>query len=204
MMEWSAARREYYRELEPERRRQLLEKLLSSEPDDGADEYRARLFQTRYVDEKNKGQYVDRYLFQCVNFIQLYKSAAVFKRSTLKELKETIDQLLFNEAALYHEAGENALYWEIRNAAGRYFKSCDSPSYGRSLFGLLTSGSVNRTERMCRDAWEMTEGLTAKYGMQDQLRIWNRAVRDSLFACTPGAEAAWEAFSANGKKKKGS
>ncbi|MBO7711732.1 MAG: hypothetical protein J6S83_14780 [Lachnospiraceae bacterium] len=191
MYEQSARWNEYYRELEPEARRRLFDELTMTQPDDGANEYRMALFQARYVDGKTPGKYVDRFLFQCVNFGQVFKSARLFRKSARKEVERTLDGMLFDGAAALGEAGERALYWELRNAAARYFRTCQSPDYGRSLFGLLKSGDVNRQERMCRDAREMSVDLSERLGMEKELRIWNEAVRDSYFACEPGAERLW-------------
>ena len=201
MYEQSSGWNEYYRELDPSARRALLDRMQMSEPDDGANEYRIRLFQTRYVDEKKTENWVDRFLFQCVNFIQLYKSMGPFRKSARKELKKALGEMLFEDAGLYGEAGEKALYWEIRNASARYFKTCESSGYGRSLFGLLSSGEVNRMERMCRDTWEMTEGLEDKYEMAGDMKIWSRAVKDSFFASGAGAEAAYYRYLQKSKKE---
>jgi len=192
MYEQSARWNEYYRELEPERRRKLFDELTMTEPDDGANEYRLALFKARYEDEKTPGRYVDRFLFQCVNFGQVYKSARIFRKGAKREIEKTVREvMLFDGAPAYGEAGERALYWELRNAAARYFKTCTSPEYGRALFGLLKSGDVNRKERMCRDAREMSADLSERLGLARELRIWNEAVRDSWFAYEPDAEKLW-------------
>ena len=191
MYEQSARWNEYYRELEPERRRAMFDELTMTQPDDGANEYRLALFEARYVDEKNPGRYVDRFLFQCVNFGQVFKSARLFKKSARREIEKTTREMLFDGAAACGEAGERALYWELRNAAARYFKTCTSPDYSRSLFGLLKSGDVNRKERMCRDAREMSVLLSERLELSQELRIWNEAVRDAYFASEPGAERLW-------------
>ena len=191
MYEQSARWNEYYRELEPEARKKLFDELTMTQPDDGANEYRFALFQARYVDEKTPGKYVDRFLFQCVNFAQVFKSARLFRKSARREVERILDGMLCNEAAVLGEAGERALYWELRNTAARYFRTCQSPDYGRSLFGLLKSGDVNLHERMCRDAREMSVDLSERLGMEKELRIWNEAVRDSFFASEPNAEKIW-------------
>ena len=50
MFEQTAGWSEYYRELEPKRRRVLLERLCAEEPDDGANAYRRILFEARHTD----------------------------------------------------------------------------------------------------------------------------------------------------------
>ena len=192
MYEQSSRWNTYYTELEPERRLRLFEELCMTEPDDGANEYRRLLFSRRYEEPKTPGTYVDRFLFQCVNMVQIYKSARFFRGSARREVQQTWEDFLFNLAGDFGEPGEKALYWEIRNAAARYFKTCQSDSYGRSLFGFLRSGDTNRLERMCTDAWEMSAGVSARLGEKERMKIWNMAVKDACFRADPGAQQRWE------------
>ena len=80
MYEQSARWNEYYREPEPRRRKEQLDILCMTEPDDGANEYRRMLFKARHVDEKQPGHEVDRFLFNCLSFAQLWASAKLFKK----------------------------------------------------------------------------------------------------------------------------
>ena len=203
MYEQSARWNEYYRELEPEKRKALFDELCMTQPDDGANEYRLALFKARYEDSKSSGKYVDRLLFQCVNFSQIGKSASLFKRGARREVEASCRALLFEEAASWKEAGERALYWEIRNAAARYLKSCESPAYGRALFGLLGSGDANRKERAAQDAWNMSRGLCIRLKLDETgpLRIWNQAVRDQYLASDPQAGARWENYDSQKRRQ---
>ena len=170
---------------------------LAEEADDGANEYRKRLFDKRHTDPRDPGHEVDYMLFMCVNFIQLYKSARVFKSGSRKEVLSAMKDLGFNEAGQYGGAGREALVQEIRNAAARYFRTCESSGYNRRLFGLMSSGEDNRRERMCRDAWQMSEGLAGRTGLQEEMAEWNRGILDA-YAETPGGSR--EAFRAYGDR----
>ena len=188
---------EYYQELEPKRRKEILEELCASGPDDGANAYRKELFDARHLDTNRPGHEVDRMLFMCVNFIQLCKSARMFKKGARRDVLASMEELLFDRAAQYGEAGKEALYREIRNAAVRYFKTCESSGYNRHLFGLTASGDESRKTRMCRDAWQMSEGLSRRTGLEAEMAEWNRGVLGA-FAATGGD--AREAFRAYGEK----
>ena len=194
MYEQSARWNEYYRELEPRRRRELLDRLCMTEPDDGANEYRQLLYRARHVDEKQPGHEVDRFLFSCLSFAQLWSSARMFKKSARREVERSLKEMLADGAAEYGEAGERALYWEIRNAAARYLKTCENTGYNRALFGLIASGDESRADRVCRDVWRMTEGLAERLNLGDQLRVWNRAVRDAYFMSDPGGQRRFEEY----------
>ncbi len=184
----------YYRELEPGRRRAMLDELCASEPDDGANAYRRTLFRARHEDEKSPGCEVDRMLFMCVYFLQLYKTARMFRSSAAKEVLGSLREMRFDQAGQYGEAGEKALYWEIRNAAARYLSTCNSPGYNRGLFGLTPSRDEGRQERILRDVWQMSEGLSRRAGLARELALWNQAVLDAYCQTGANARARFEAY----------
>lgn len=202
MFEQNAGWNEYYREQEMEQRKKLFDELCMTQPDDGANEYRRFLFQKRYEDEKSSGKPVDRLLFQCVNLMQIGRSHVLLKKSVRKEVLGICRDFLFEEAEALGEAGERALYWEIRNAATRYFTTCLLDSYGRALFGLLKSGDTNRKERMGKDAWDMSEGVTRKLDLGEELRIWNLAVHDAYLSFDTSAEKVWREIEEKEDNKK--
>ena len=171
---------EWYREPDPERRRDMLEVLQREEPDDGANEYRSYLFERRHGPAGTEQK--DVFLWHCVNFSQIYESAVILKGLSRKEVREALRQIGYDKAAGYGEAGEGALYWEIRNAARRYFKTCQNPEYRKVLFGLMNSSSKDKKNQMCKDAWQMSAGLGDRLGMSQELEIWIRAVTDE-YSC---------------------
>ena len=145
--DWAA----FYRELDPGKRKELLAACSGDAPEDGTERFRKQLFQARHTDPKRPEHEVDLMLFMCVNFIQLYKSARLFRKGARRDVLASFSQLQCDQAAAFGDAGQEALYLEFRNAAARYFKTCESPGYNRRFFGLAASGEENRRERMCRD-----------------------------------------------------
>lgn len=185
---------EYYQELSPDRRRQMLSQMPAE--DDGVNAFRLKLWEARHGG--SRGTEVDRFLFQFVCLPQTYHSAGIFKKSAAREVEKAMQSLLVQEAVQYGEAGERALYWEIRNAAARYFKTCESPGYNRGLFGITASGDAGRKNRVCRDVWQMTLGLEARTGMKEALRIWSRAIQDEYAQFDPDGPKLLATY---GKKK---
>ncbi|MBQ8074602.1 MAG: hypothetical protein IJ237_01325 [Oscillospiraceae bacterium] len=203
MYEQSAKWNLYYQELNPGERKRLYEELKASEPDDGANAFRERIFAARHTDPARPGHEVDTFLFQCVSLIQTYHIANFFRRNAIGEVEKAFQIMLYDEASQYGEAGEKALYWELRNAAARYFKTCETSGYNRSLFGLIQSGSEGRLDRMCRDAWQITRGLAQRTGSEERMRIWNQAVLDAyLQADANGAERLKKYEEKSSKKAK--
>ena len=203
MYEQSAKWNMYYQELNPGERKRLYEELKASEPDDGANSYREKIFAARHTDPKQPGHEVDYFLFQCVSLIQTYHIANFFRRSAIEEIEKAFQLMLYDEAFQYGEAGERALYWELRNTAARYFKTCETAGYNRVMFGLIQSSNEGRLDRMCRDAWQITRGLAQRTGQEERMRVWNQAVLDAyLQADSSGAERLkkYEDKKMNGKK----
>ncbi len=179
MYEQSARWNALYSEIDPARRRRMLEELVLCEADDGANEYRMRLFNARHGERKGDKETLDRFLFQFVNLVQVYRSSRMFKKSARREVQKLLREFLWNEAPAYGEAGERALYWELRNAAMRYFKTCESPGYNRALFGLVARGEDSRQERILREVWQMTRGLAERTGLEEEMKVWCCAVIDA-------------------------
>lgn len=194
MYRLSGAWYSFYSEPDPMRRRRMLKELLLSEADDGANQYRLLLFNVRYGDETKNSSELDRFLFQFVNMVQVYRSARIFRKNARREVEKLMKQLLWSDAMRYGEAGKNALYWELRSAAMRYFKTCESSGYNRGLFGMVASGDASRKDRICRDVWQMTTGLTERCGLQEELDIWNRAVTDAYYAYDGSAYERLKAY----------
>jgi len=186
-------------------RRRMLDELSMLEGDDGANMYRLQLWDARHASKTGTPAETDRLLFQFVNLIQVYRSARLFKRGAAKEVKKVFSEMHFSEAGYYGPAGEKALYWEIRNAAMRYFKTCEGSAYNRSLFGLIGSGEVGKRDRVCEDVWQMTRGLALRTGLDEEIRVWNQAVTDAYSQFEGNARAMLEAYEIKemGKAKKG-
>ncbi len=204
MYEISPAWMEFYRELEPEARAEILERLLNEEPDDGSNTCRKKLFSKRYMEGNNPKPSVDRYLWQCVNFVQLYDTSRLLKKGARKELKAFLAGSGYDESMEAGMEGEKALYWEIRNAAKRFFKTCKGTEYRRSLFGLLSPGKTDQANQMTIDTWKMTEGVGRRLGMEDHLSLWTKAVLDEYRQADPLAEDRMRKYASSqeGNQKK--
>ncbi len=180
---WTA----YYKEIQPERRFQLLETLLAEEADDGSNDFRKHLYFLRHPDGNAEKVSTDLYLWQCVNFGQIYDTSSVFKKSGRREIEKFLDDAGYSEAVKAGPDGERALYWEIRNAARRFFKTCTGSDYRRTLFGLLGPGQKDQKEHMTLDTWKMTEGVGKRLGLEEKLALWTQAVMDEYKDADPTA-----------------
>ena len=109
-----------------------------------------------------------------------------------RDVQKELAQVGYEEALSYGEAGEKALYWELRNASLRYFKTSEDPSYRKQVFGMASQ--TNTVDQLCLDAWKMSLGLSQKLGLSGELRVWNQAVRDSFSLAVPNGEGLYAAL----------
>ena len=189
MMKSDPAWAGYYRETEPSRRRQLLYQLVEQAPDDSVNPLRIRLFALRHTDPQNPDHEIDRILWQCVSFIQVCASARFFRNRARKDVEASLSAIGYDEMSGYSDPGERAMYWEIRNGARRYFKTCSDSGYHRALFGLVSSSDNDRLRQMKKDVREMTVVLSERLRYFDRLRIWNQAVIDEYGLADPQGAA---------------
>lgn len=162
----------FYLELDPKERQRIFEGLCVTEPDDGANAYRRLMLKRRYTDPKRPADAVDTYLWQCINFPYLYKSAGTMMKKNIKELHKVWKQSGFDQMESFGEAGEKAMYWEIRNMAKRYFETCrNSKNYGKRFFGLMSAKEGGKLAHITRDAWEMSYGLSGRLHEEELMRV---------------------------------
>ena len=198
----------YYMETEPLRRAELLQRLLKEEPDDGGNIRRWRLFSLRHFENGShlpdinelpeKGvpePSVDRYLWQFVNLTQVYHTSRFFKKGGEQEIRQFFRDCGFDEAVSSGPVGEEVLYREIRNAAKRYFKTCQGSEYRRTLFGLLSPSSADQQNQTCKDVWKMTFGIEKRFGLSGTIRVWIKAVQDEYERENPAAAEQMEKLS---------
>ena len=98
MYQMSPVWQEYYIQLEPDRRKELLHRLLKEEADDGANAVRQKLFSLRYMEEGKTEPSVDRWLWACVNFVQVFSTSRFLKRGGRKEVEQFLDSSGYREA----------------------------------------------------------------------------------------------------------
>ncbi|MDD2213822.1 MAG: hypothetical protein PHR21_04695 [Oscillospiraceae bacterium] len=193
MYELSSQWLQFYQELSPAARRQLFETLQINEPDDGANELRLKLLKTRYQDPRHPEHEVDNLLWQCLNLPYLYKRGRYFKKSAAKEVTKTFRELSLNEALSYGEAGEKAVYWEVRNAVRRYFSTCQGEHYRRKVFGVMRASEEERQNQILKDAWQMSYGLAHRLGLEAETALFCQAVRDEYATLSADAGSDFDA-----------
>jgi hypothetical protein len=192
MYEQSAKWNMFYQELEPKERQKMFAELQMTEPDDGANELRKKLMDARYKDPKDDTREVDNFLWQCLNLPYLYKRAKVMKFGVQKEVRKGLQDLCLDQAAEYGEAGEKAVYWEVRNAIKRYFSTCTGSHYRRKVFGVMAASEDEKKIQILKDAWQMSYGIAGIIGLEEEMKLYCQAVRDEYSTLDEGAAARFD------------
>lgn len=177
----------YYEELDPQKRKEILNQISPVEVDPKLYELRQILWEERYCDPKKKNQPVDHDLLACINLL------LAFQIRRKKEILKIIETTGYDLAVPYGEDGLAVWYWEIRNAVRRYIiLSKDDRSYRNGLFGLLPSTDKQRAQGLGEDLWNISVGI------QRQIKIDSpgyfllaKAAKDEFFECFPNAQELW-------------
>lgn len=163
MYEIDAKFKEYFSELEPSKRLELLDAL----PDDEDTQFIRRLYSERYIKEK------DSWLWRAIYLMMTYGKSTFFKSSRNKEVRKILKEL--------HSDDDNSfLYHEYRNVARRYLSTCNSYGYASSLLGLRQASDDEKIIRACQDIWQMSEGIARQENLRDNMKLWIKAFYDEL------------------------
>ena len=164
----------YYLEIRPEKRKALL-------PDaDLTDEERSfakYLADCRYT-EKN-GRIADRFLAQCMELSFLYNNASPVAFFSGRKIRAVLQALQTDIALNGTETQKHLLYLEYFHTALCYLDTCKDAGY-RSILGMMTSNESSRTKQIRKDIFEMSEGAAKRFGIENELSLWNKAFAEAL------------------------
>ena len=165
---------EYFYELDPKKRLEILDSL----QEDESTNYLHALYHNRYSDHDNKGRKnVDWWLWQCICLHQLYNKGGFFRRFREREVNAIITELCMNDNEQSHMA---MLYYEYRNVCKRYLSTCKSSEYASSFMGFRKASDEQKVIRACEDIWQMSKGIACTAGVEDKMRLWIEAFHDEL------------------------
>ena len=88
----------YYEELDPDKRRSLLDQYLSgSAPDDPVDRYRSALYDYRYTNPKEPGRKVDNYMWALLSLMYTHRESLIFPGRNVKAVRRIMKDLAQDE-----------------------------------------------------------------------------------------------------------
>ena len=174
---WSA----YFAELEPKKRKELLDGLTDERA--GMLSFARKLFQARHTDKKRSGREVDNWLYKFVYMPQMYQKQSFFRRSVRKDMEANLRELQLDGALTDEE--QLVLYHEFRNVARRYLDTCRDAGYASSLMGMKRATKEQQTAKACEELWIISSGLPRQAGMEKEFALWKQALYDEVCAFDP-------------------
>lgn len=183
--------KEFYEELDPDKRKALYETGLKDLEDDGANALRGELLGLRYTDPRDPKHRVDNFLWQMVILPGFLRPIYFFKPVGEREVRAVIRELGLEKAGDWSEEEKKAAYWEYRNCADRYLSTCTGPNYAKKLFGMMASSDEEKLARTARDFYSMAVTVPEKYGKEKELELFTSALKDAFVTSSSDAERAW-------------
>ncbi|MCR5098844.1 MAG: hypothetical protein K6B14_07850 [Lachnospiraceae bacterium] len=172
---------EFYDELEPAKRREIMERILTEAEDDGANELRQSLFKDRHTAPRNAVRDVDNGIWHMIVVPSNMKLQYRVTPGTKNEIRKSMKALGVATVDREDPVSVSAVYWEIRNIAKRYYTTCNGPKYARKLFGILQSSDAEQLRKTAEDVWACAIGVPEHYKMVEEMQIFSDAVRDAFF-----------------------
>ncbi len=171
---------EFYDEIEPVKRREIMDRLLEEVEDDGANELRKNLFTERHKPPKNAVRDVDNGIWHVIIVPSNLKLQYRMTPGTKSEIRRSMKAIGVADVDKTDPVQVSAVYWEIRNTAKRYFTTCNGPKYARKLFGILSSSDAEQLRKTAEDVWACAVGVPEHYKMVEEMRIFSDAVKDAF------------------------
>jgi hypothetical protein len=182
----------YYREIDPQKRKALLEEAIRTGEEPEANEIRKELWEIRYKDraEGGKDARADGY-FRMWMALEYNKDAKKKffggNRGARKEIGKHLKELKFKE---FQEKGglyEELLYRECCHLVKTYMELCEKDkSYNSTLYGILNISSERAKEKLKQDIHQIAIELPAHLQMEQELSILTRAAREMYALHFPG------------------
>ncbi len=177
---------EYFLELDPVRRGELLDRLIDAGADTTA--FCHRLYQERYRDKKDPDKQVDNWLWKLVYLPGLYRRRRGLSKPIRHEMEGALRELHLDEWERLNEDERHVLTMEFRNAARRYLSTCRSARYGSRLLGLKKANEEQKLDRAALEIWSAARGLPEKAGLGMEFRPWSEALLAELTIFDPACE----------------
>lgn len=186
MYEIDEAWTEYFSEIEPDKRKNILDGLMTDKGFNESYKNASVLYERRHINKKKPGAVMDKFLFNSIIFISMNRGIRIFKNGQRKDILKMLDEM---GRDISNSKLENSImYWEMRNSAKRYFSTCNSSEYGRKFFGLVKGSDEEKEYQMLIDAWKMSIGVARRFDIEEEMKIWIDAVCDEFEQKFPGGK----------------
>ena len=152
---------QYYRETEPEKRKELLEQAIASGEDQEANKIRKEIWEARHkVFGSGRAQ---------------------------KEIRKELDDVKFREIRAKSALHEELLHRECQHLVRFYMDLCEKDkNYNSVLCGLITIKKDSAKAKLQRDIYETAILLPQEIGLEEDLDLLTKAAREMYELQFPG------------------
>ncbi len=169
----------YYEEIDPVRRRALLDEYIAAVGDsDPVLEYRKALYDCRHINPANPDKIIDRFMLAFLDYLYLYRNSIVLPGRNVPEVRKILRGLEVDERVHSDPLFAQAFSMEVRNAARRYFDTCKSDGYHRKFFGISASKADEKEKQRCIDTWRMSYGIAQRVGLEGEMALFCQALSE--------------------------
>ncbi len=182
---------EYYKEHDPLKRKDLLEKSISLGEDLENNEIRRRLWEIRYENKAESGTDARADGFLALWMILEFNRNAGGKlfgaKGARKDVKKQLEKLRFHEFLTGDERHQELLYRECCHLVKMYMELCESDkSYTSILCGIMSMNAEKAKAKLQKDIHETAVLLPPVLGMEKELEILTKAAREMYELHFPG------------------
>lgn len=178
----------YYRELDREKRWEILEQAIAEEGMTPDKEVRKKLLEERYEKGKKDKTQIDRFIRGWMTLAYTKNtSGGLFGRKKLQKDREKIlKDWNFELARQYGQEGEVALYQEFHNMTELYLTICqDDKAYSSMILGLGKMSKDSLLGKMAREIYTMAYEIPQEMGMEEELQLFTKAATDVFYEMFP-------------------
>ncbi len=172
----------YYREIDPMKRKKLLDRSVAENEDPQMNPLRQELWEIRYR-EKSKSADVERAdgFMALLMDMELGKGSVkkLFGGSRIKkDIRSRLDKLEFERFARGDELQQEALYRECCHLVQSYMQLClEDKTYGTAFLGIVPMKKENILAKLRADIFETFIQFPCDAQMQEELSCLTRAAR---------------------------
>lgn len=180
---------QYYRETEPEKRKELLEQAIASGEDQEANKIRKEIWEARYKGTTNEGGIADGYLkfWMALEFNRNAGHKVFGSGRAQKEIRKELDDIKFREIRAKSALHEELLHRECQHLVRFYMDLCEKDkNYNSVLCGLITIKKDSAKAKLQRDIYETAILLPQEIGLEEDLDLLTKAAREMYELQFPG------------------
>ena len=178
----------YYRELDREKRQEILEQAIAEEGMNPATEVRKKLLEQRYEKTKKQKTEIDCFIraWMTLAYTKNIGGGPFSRKKLLKDRENILKDWNFALARQYGEEGERALYQELHNMTELYLSLClEDRSYSSMILGIGRMSKDSLIAKIAREVYTMAYEIPGELGMEEELQLFTKAATDVYYEMFP-------------------